>query len=142
MQITPVNTTNFEGRFIKTPKAKGDKTSAFIDQVINYPINGVTNEQLLARKTFDVRVGLSGKKQEQKPALVFVSSFKSIGKTTGREENTRIVHTEKIDNGIEANAAKLRRHIEYTSTQKNFDHGYNSKLERITSSIKRFFGIY
>ena len=139
MQINSVDKNNFEGSFIKAKRMKGAVARHF-NEVIKYPLDGTTNEQLLAQKTFDVFVTNTGAKRARRPYLAFQSNFRYLNNDI-QSENYVIKANAKIEDGVEDNARKLREHILNVDAQKKRENGFNTRGEQIKSYFKMVFGI-
>lgn len=141
MQINSIDKNSFEGNFIKSRSIKNG-TEQFVDQIINYSFNGVTNKQLLEDKTFDVFITNTGRKNiEGKPFLNFQSRFDSLN-TDIQTVNHKFSTDSRIDDGVEANADKLRRHILSAANKKREENGFNTFGEKVKSYFKMALGIY
>lgn len=139
MQINCIDKNNFEGSFIKAKRMKGAVARHF-NEVIKYPLDGTTNEQLLAQKTFDVFVTNTGAKRPKRPYLAFQSNFRYLNNDI-QSENYVIKANAKIEDGVEDNARKLREHILNVDAQKKRENGFNTRGEQIKSYFKMVFGI-
>lgn len=139
MQINSIEKNNFEGNFINSKRIKGAVAKHF-NEVIKYPIDGVTNEELLAKKTFDVFVTNTGAKRVKRPYLAFQSKFKYLNNDI-QSENVVVKGNARIDDGVEDNARRLREHILNVDAQKKRENGFNTRGEQIKSYFKMVFGI-
>lgn len=139
MQINSIHKNNFEGNFINSKRMKGAVARHF-NEVIKYPIDGITNEDLLAKKTFDVFVTNTGAKKVKRPYLAFQSNFKYFNNDI-QCENVVVKGNARIDDGVEDNARKLREHILNVDKQKKHENGFNTAGEKVKSYFKMVFGI-
>lgn len=141
MQINSIDNTNFGGgKFRKSSKIK-DGTDWFVNRIINERINGITNQQLLDEKTFDVLITTGNTKKTKTPFLRFKSSFKVLDNDNLETKRMHIINDGASDDNILSGALKLRQHIQAVDKQKKNNNGFNTVGEKIRQLIRVLWGI-
>ncbi len=133
MQINSIDKNNFEGKFIIKGKTKANK-GWFIRDGFSYPIDGVSNKQILDKKTFDVEVY-----QVSKHNLDLVSRYKTHNYDLHIHEEV-VSNRVSLRQGLTGLVNDVRKHITDVETQKKKDNGFNTFGERVKTYFKMALG--
>ena len=143
MRIDNISDNNFQGKIILS-KTLSKKKQAFAERLINYGCGGVTNEEYLKRKNFDVCILNGSTKKSSHSKLNFHIGLKYIG-TEGSDRGVDITNIKadsvRLDEGLWRATVTLRNLIDqadayaddYLPTQ--YNSGFQKALIKIAMSL-------
>ena len=146
MQLDTITRDSFQGKFI-IPKPLPVRERKFAEKLLDYKLKGVTNEEYLRRKNFDVDIFKCAKKKTPNHKLSFRVGIKHIG-TQANERGSDITTVKaeivNIADGVDKATYNLRKFIDETESyiKNNLQTQYNNDFQKLLIKIAMFLGIF
>lgn len=132
MKINDISKNNFEGK-IRFDKKMSKPLVDYVNRVLDYPINGITAREKIAKRTYDLGVYNITTKKSVYPKIAFLTSFKVAGEDSYYKSKIRTNYS------IMHAAKEMARYIKWVDEIKEGLYGYNNFFEGIASTWRNFF---
>ena len=144
MRIDNISNNSFKGKLWISP-SMGINEKNFVEKILNYRVNGISNMELLAQKKFDMNITAYGAIQAAHPKIkadALINYIITSGRNKCKKNQNHNPLEIRIEDGARNGAVALRRHLDDTDDfiSRNYPTHYYGKRECFKQRMRVLFG--